>query len=175
MAAIGVLDELRFAQARFALEEQLANLGRTVDQDAGRASEIESDDISVALGEGRQESEHVSPPGLVVESARVLASGARRWCRHQASLPSRLSAHDLRCGPVDLRARARRGSRAGRRREPSFARPPAGPGSRTPARLEVLELLAGAGSSEAQIHDHLRLSASDGDSRDTLRGAALSP
>ena len=83
MAAIGVLDELRFAEARFALEEKLANLERTVDQDAGRASEIETDDISIALCEGLQEPEHVRPPELIIDSAPVLALGAWWWRRHQ--------------------------------------------------------------------------------------------
>jgi hypothetical protein len=35
MAAIGVLDELRLAETRFALKKKLSNLGCTVDQDAG--------------------------------------------------------------------------------------------------------------------------------------------
>jgi hypothetical protein len=63
---------------RAALAVSTSTLERTVDQDARRASKIESDDISVLLGEGRQKSEHVSLPKLIIESAQVLALGAGR-------------------------------------------------------------------------------------------------
>ena len=86
VTAIGVLDELGLAEAGFTLEQQLANLGCAVDEDAGRASEIEPDDISVPLRERSQEPEDVRLPGLVVDDARLLAPWARRTCRHQAHL-----------------------------------------------------------------------------------------
>ena len=86
MAAIGVLDELGFAEAGFTLEQQLANLGCAVNEDAGRASEIERNDISEPIRERPQESEHVRLPGLVVDDARVLTPWARRTRRHQAHL-----------------------------------------------------------------------------------------
>jgi hypothetical protein len=86
VTAIGVLDELGFAEAGFPLEQQLANLGCAVDEDAGRASEIEPDDISVPLRERSQEPEDVHLPGLVVDDARMFTSWARRTCREQAHL-----------------------------------------------------------------------------------------
>src|SRR5882724_2987334 len=88
MTAIRVLNELRFAKVGFAIKKKLVNLGSTVDEDARRASKFESDNISVARGEGRQESEHVRSPRLIIEAARV----GLRWTgwgrRHQRPLPA---------------------------------------------------------------------------------------
>jgi hypothetical protein len=78
MAAIGVLDELRFAKARFPLEQELANLWAAVHQDIGRAPDVESNDIAVALAQAREESERVRAAVLVVEFPQLLALGARR-------------------------------------------------------------------------------------------------
>jgi len=87
MAAIGILDELRFAQARFALGNKPMNLRRTVHEDVGEPSEIESDNISVVLGERLQEPEYVGLTELVIQSARMLALGPRWWGRHQLRAP----------------------------------------------------------------------------------------
>jgi hypothetical protein len=46
-----------------------------LNQDARRASKIETNDISVLLGEGRQKSEHVSLPKLIIESAKYSPLG----------------------------------------------------------------------------------------------------
>src|SRR5262245_29786066 len=88
MAAIGVLDELRFAEARLTLQKKLADLLRTVDQNAWRASEIEADDVSVLLGECRQEPKHIGSPKVVIELAQVLAFGAGWRSRHQPPTPA---------------------------------------------------------------------------------------
>ena len=90
MTTIRILDELRLAEARFVFEEQLTNMLRTADQDAGRASEIESDDVSVARGQVSEEAEHVRLPGLVIEPALTFTvkPGGRR--SHQSPLLSNL-------------------------------------------------------------------------------------
>src|SRR5262249_27289453 len=90
MAAIGVFDEFRLAQARLALKEELAHLGGTIDQNTRRASKIESDDISVALGERCQEPEDVRSPKFVIESAELLTLRPGRRCRHQVPPPTAL-------------------------------------------------------------------------------------
>jgi hypothetical protein len=92
MTAVGVLDERWLAEARFALEEELTNLGRPIDEDARRVSEVEPDHISVALRESGQEAEHVRAPALVVRSAAALALRAGWGCRHQSTLSGRIAA-----------------------------------------------------------------------------------
>jgi hypothetical protein len=93
VAAIGVLDELWFAEAGFTLEQQLANLGCAVNEDAGRASEIERNDISASIRERPQESEHVRLPGLVVDDAECSPRGPGG--RVGIRLISSISSHDL--------------------------------------------------------------------------------
>jgi hypothetical protein len=87
MAAIGVLHELRFSKARFALEKKLANLERSVDKDARRTPKIETDDISIMFGECRQKPELVGAPKLIIESAQGLSLRAGRCCCHNLTNP----------------------------------------------------------------------------------------
>jgi hypothetical protein len=83
MATIGILDERRFAQAGFTLEKELMNLPRTVYEDVGESSEIESDNVSILLGERSQEPEYIGLTVLVIQSAQPFALGSRWWCPHQ--------------------------------------------------------------------------------------------
>jgi hypothetical protein len=88
MAAIGILDELRFAQAGFALREKLMNLRRTVYEDVRQPSEVEPDDISILLGERLQELEYVGLTELIIQSAQLFALGPGWWRHRQWSAPS---------------------------------------------------------------------------------------
>ena len=92
MTAVGVLDERWLAEARLELEEKLTNLGRPIDEDARRVSEVEPDHISVALRESCQEAEHVRAPALVVRCAAALALWAGWGCRHQSTISGRMAA-----------------------------------------------------------------------------------
>ena len=95
MAAIGILDELRLAQARLMPGEQLVHLRRAADEDIGLRSEIEGDDIAIVLGQRLQESEDISLTELGVQAALLLAPGGPGWwCRHQ------LAARELQAAGV---------------------------------------------------------------------------
>jgi hypothetical protein len=84
MAAIGILDELRLAQARLMPGEQLVHLRRAADEDIGLRSEIKTHDIAMMVGQRLQEFEDISLTELGVQAALLLAPGGPGWgCGHQ--------------------------------------------------------------------------------------------
>jgi hypothetical protein len=83
MAAIGILDELGFAQARFVLGKKLVNLPRIIHEDVGEISKVEADDMSELLGERLQKPEYVGLTEFVIRPAKLFALGPEWWCRHQ--------------------------------------------------------------------------------------------
>jgi hypothetical protein len=83
MAAIGILDELRFAQRPFVLGKKIMDLLRTADKDVGSRSKIEPHNVSELLGQRLQEAEDVGLTELGVQSAELLALGPGWRYRHQ--------------------------------------------------------------------------------------------
>jgi hypothetical protein len=92
MAAIRHLDEFGLAQTTLVFEKKRSNLGCAIDQDAGRASNIEFDNIAVLFDESCEHLDNLWGPRPLRKFAQTLAVTVRWWYRHQMRL--------LSCGAV---------------------------------------------------------------------------